>query len=189
MAKRLFFSFHYEDVKKFRANVVRNSWVTQERQAAGYFDASLWEEAQKKGVSNLKNLINNGLKNTSATCVLIGEDTYYRRWVRYEIAKSIEVGNKLIGIYIHNIKDKNQNKAKKGKNPFDYLGLSFDNDGTYINFIEYKNGKWVNYKDLEGMSIEKMNKYKGKSVKLSEFYKTYDWINDNGYLNLADWIK
>ena len=41
MARRVFFSFHYErDI--WRANVVRNSWLTKDREAAGFFDASLW---------------------------------------------------------------------------------------------------------------------------------------------------
>lgn len=35
LAKRVFFSFHYKDVSDFRANVVRNSWVTQDRKASG----------------------------------------------------------------------------------------------------------------------------------------------------------
>lgn len=29
MARRVYFAFDYEDVKDFRANVVRMSWVTQ----------------------------------------------------------------------------------------------------------------------------------------------------------------
>jgi hypothetical protein len=29
MAKRVFFSFHYQDVIDFRANVVRNHWLTK----------------------------------------------------------------------------------------------------------------------------------------------------------------
>ena len=43
MAKNVFFSFHYQDVIDFRANVVRNHWVVSEKQsAAGYFDKSIW---------------------------------------------------------------------------------------------------------------------------------------------------
>lgn len=39
MARRVFFSFHYErDI--FQANVVPNSWRTGDREAAGSFDAS-----------------------------------------------------------------------------------------------------------------------------------------------------
>lgn len=39
MARRVYFAFDYEDVKDFRANVVRMSWVTQpNREAAGFWD-------------------------------------------------------------------------------------------------------------------------------------------------------
>ena len=73
MARRVYFGFHYQDVIDFRANVVRNHWVTKEhRDAAGFFDASLWEEAENKGDIGLKRLINSGLEGTSTTCILIG---------------------------------------------------------------------------------------------------------------------
>lgn len=44
------------------------------------------------------------IKNTSVTAVLIGSETYNRPWVRYEFFKSLQKGNKLIGIYINSIK-------------------------------------------------------------------------------------
>lgn len=48
MAHKVFFSFHYErDI--WRTNVVRNSGVVEGSAAAGFHDASLWEEAKKKG--------------------------------------------------------------------------------------------------------------------------------------------
>lgn len=73
MARRVFFSFHYKDVADLRANVVRNSWLTKpDRQAAGFFDASIWEEAKKESDLALKRLINGGVDGTSNTCVLIG---------------------------------------------------------------------------------------------------------------------
>ena len=93
MSKRVYFAFHYQDVIHFRANVVRNSWVTKEREAAGFFDASIWESAKKTGAVALKRLINNALNNTSTTVVLIGSQTYARRWVRYEIMRSMFKGN------------------------------------------------------------------------------------------------
>ena len=46
MAKRVFFSFHYQDVIDFRANVVRQHKLTKD-DSAGYFDASIWEKAKK----------------------------------------------------------------------------------------------------------------------------------------------
>jgi hypothetical protein len=62
MARSIFFSFHYEDVSSFRANVVRNSWLTMRDRSANFIDKSMWEEAEKKGVPFLKALIEKGLK-------------------------------------------------------------------------------------------------------------------------------
>ena len=57
MANRVFFRFHYQDVIDFRANVVRNHWLTKpDRQEAGFFDASLWEDVKKKGDISIKRL-------------------------------------------------------------------------------------------------------------------------------------
>ena len=95
MAKRVFFSFHYQDVIDFRANVVRKHNVTKDGNG-GFFDASIWESAKKTGDIALKRLINGELENTSVTVVLIGSQTYARRWVHYEIMKSIERGNAVL---------------------------------------------------------------------------------------------
>ena len=93
MARRVYFAFHYQDVIDFRANVVRNHWMTKpHREAAGFFDASLWEDAKKHGDVAIKKLINAGLEGTSTTCVLIGSQTFNRRWVTYEIMKQLQTG-------------------------------------------------------------------------------------------------
>lgn len=94
MANRVFFTFHYQDVINFRANVVRNHWLTKpDREAAGFYDASIWEKAKKQGDIALKRLINGGLENTSNTCILIGSDTYARPWVdtKFSRASGVEI--------------------------------------------------------------------------------------------------
>ena len=59
MARKVFFSFHYErDI--WRTNVIRNSGVVEGSAAAGFHDASLWEEAKKKGDAEVKRLIDQG---------------------------------------------------------------------------------------------------------------------------------
>ena len=70
--KKSFFSFHYErDI--WRVNQVRYSWLTKpNREEAGFWDASLWEKTKLKGDKAIKNLIDEGLNNTSVTAVLIG---------------------------------------------------------------------------------------------------------------------
>jgi hypothetical protein len=104
VAYRTFFSFHYQrDI--WRVNQVRNSNMIDGAAAAGWHDASLWEEAKRKGDATIKRLIDNGLDRTTATVVCIGSETANRRYVDYEIAKSIERGNMLVGLRIHHLKD------------------------------------------------------------------------------------
>jgi hypothetical protein len=155
MARRVFFSFHYErDI--WRANCVRNCWVTKpDREDAGFWDAAQWEEVKKQGDDAIKRWINSHLDGTSVTAVLIGAETSQRQWVDYEIEQSHKRGNGLIGIFIHNIKDQNQQTDTRGTNPFDLWT-------TTIN---------------------------GNKVNFSQLYKSYDWINDNGYDNIGDWVE
>lgn len=117
MARRTFFSFHYErDV--WRATVVRNSWVTQpDRQAAGFFDASLWEESKKRGDAAIRKLIDEGLMNTSVTVVLVGAETASRPYVQYEIQQSIARGNGLLAVRIHGIRTAAGHTDWPGVNP------------------------------------------------------------------------
>ena len=116
MARRVFFSFHYQrDV--WRANVVRNSGVVIGSAAAGFTDASIWEETKRKGDAAIKRLIDEGLKGTSVTVVLIGARTAGRKYINYEIDQSIALGRGLLGIHIHIIRDQKKNTDTKGEVP------------------------------------------------------------------------
>jgi hypothetical protein len=116
MPRKVFFSFHYErDI--WRTNVVRNSGVVEGSAAAGFYDASLWEETKKKGDAEVKKLIDKGLVGTSVSVVLIGAETAQRKFVDYEIEQSIARGNGLLGIYISGIKDQNGRTDIQGSAP------------------------------------------------------------------------
>jgi hypothetical protein len=133
--------------------VVRNSWMTHpHRDAAGFWDASLWEQAKCKGRQVVHRMIDNALYNTSVTVVLIGAETYQREYVRYEILESYRWGKGMLGIFIHNIADRNQTADWKGANPFGELCDS------------------------------------GSGIHLSKLFPTYDWVRNNGYYNLGDWV-
>lgn len=155
MARRVFFSFHYErDI--WRAGQIRNSWVTKpDRESAGFWDSASWEEVKKKGEEAIQRWIDKQLEGTSVTVVLIGYETSTREYVGYEIKQSHNLGKGMIGIYIHNKKDQNGRTDSKGGNPFD-------------NFYIEEAGQ---------------RKY------LSQIYPTYDWVNDDGYENIGDWIE
>lgn len=104
MARRVFFSFHFErDI--WRVNQVRNSNVVAGIDQAGFFDHSEYEEAKKKGEADIKRLIRRKLDGTSVTVVLIGAETASRPFVQYEIQESIDRKNGLLGIHIHHLKN------------------------------------------------------------------------------------
>jgi MTH538 TIR-like domain (DUF1863) len=104
MARRTFFSFHFDN-DIWRANQVRNCNVVAGCDGAGFFDHSEYAEAKRKGGDGIKRMIDRHLRNTSVTVVLIGKQTAYRPWVKYEIAKSIQQDNGLLGIRIHHLKN------------------------------------------------------------------------------------
>ena len=190
MAKRVYFAFHYQDVIDFRANVVRKHNVVEGVEDAGYYDASIWEEAKKKGDLALKRMINSELERTSVTAVLIGTQTYARPWVRYEILKSVGRGNKIIGIHINSVKGKDQQVKPSGSNPFEFLCLLISADGKKATPYEFNGSQWVAYSKLDPFEIpEQSNDVRNTYVKLSRCFPVYDWVIDDGYNNFEGWVK
>ncbi len=193
MAKRVFFSFHYQDVIDFRANVVRNHWMTKpDREEAGYFDASIWESARRQGDTALKRLINSGLENTSNTCILVGSQTYARPWVRYEILKSFRRGNHIFGVHINGIKSKDRTTKPIGPNPLEYIGVTFSDDGQTATLWEKNTNDWVKYNKIDGSadySFHVEQQFRGKGFNLANWYTLYDWNTDDGFNNFSSWVK
>lgn len=193
MANRVYFAFHYQDVIDFRANVVRNHWLTKpNREAAGFYDASIWETAKKQGDIALKRLINGGLENTSNTCVLIGTNTYARPWVRYEILKSFKRGNHLFGVHINSIKGKDSLTKFQGPNPFLHVGVTFSASGETATLWERVGDNWVQYDKIDGSAsyrVQVGQKYRGQGYNLGNWYPVYDWITNDGFNQFTNWVK
>ncbi len=189
MAPRVYFSFHYTDVETFRANVVRNHGLTKETGKAGFFDASIWEDAELHGDYAVKRLINSSLENTSVTCVLIGTDTWKRRWVRYEILKSYDRGNLMLGIHVNSVSDKNRQTFAQGRNPFDFLGFTVSTDGNKLTFQEHNGTDWGIYQDLSPKIVNWGSQYWGKGYKFSAWVPCFDWIAGDGYNNFSTWVE
>lgn len=138
MARQTFFSFHYErDV--WRAGQVRNSWVTKDRESAGFWDAADWEEVKKKGKESIEKWIDKQLSGTSVTVVLIGAETSKREYVEYEILASHKKGNGMLGIFVHNMKDSSGNTDRAGLNPFSKWTFK-DASGNVMTYPTYD---WV----------------------------------------------
>lgn len=143
MARKVFFSFHYERDAQ-RAAVVRNHAVTKDGdEAAGYVDKAEWESIERQGDKAIEKWISEQLKGTSVTVVLIGPETDSRKWVKHELRESYQKGNGLLGVYIHNIKDFKGNTDTKGTAYFGVLGQDKDGKDVYFSSVA-KTYDWVN---------------------------------------------
>lgn len=116
MARRVFFSFHYQrDI--WRINQIRSIPNVTGCAAAGFQDASLWEEARKKSDAAIMKMIDDALYNTSVTVVFIGNQTANRKFIKYEIEQSIERGNGIVGIQIHHLENQKNETDSPGSTP------------------------------------------------------------------------
>lgn len=189
MAKRVYFAFHYQDVEEFRANVVRKHNFIGGVEAAGYYDHSIWEAAKKTNPLALKRLINSEIDGTSVTAVLIGTSTWARPWVQYEIMKSVERGNRVLGIHINSIRDKYQFTKELGPNPFEFLGLRLSTEGRQATPLVFRNGQWVDYDELNSFAVgERPVNERGRAFRLCHWLRTYDWVANDGFNNFTNWI-
>ena len=103
MARKVFFSFKYEDVH--RAMNVRNSNVIGGVMKSGFIDKAEFEKVEREGDKAIKAWIDDQLLGTTVTVVLVGADTNESKWVKYEIEQSIARGNGLLTIDISKIAD------------------------------------------------------------------------------------
>jgi hypothetical protein len=192
MPRRTFFSFHYTpDV--WRAWNVRNSWVVKPefQVSEGFFDGSVFEASKKKGDENLKNFLREGLKNTSVTCVLAGTETWRRRWVRYEIARSILKGNGLLTVDIHDIKDQAGLTVQRGADPLAQMGVYKAEGNIYL--AEWNGTKWVKYEDYS-LAIPPGTLWfaaptTNDVVQFSNYCERYDFVANQGRSNIGSWVE
>ncbi|MBL4713627.1 MAG: TIR domain-containing protein [Alcanivorax sp.] len=147
MARRVFFSFHYKYV--WKVNQIRSIPNVTGTAAAGFHDASLWEEAKEKGDKKIKGMIDEALERTSVTVVFITYGTKDRTYIDYEIEQSLARGNGLVAVKIHHLKDRNGSTGSPGAIP------------SQIERNGFKAYKYTNSEDLSDW-IEEAAKLAGK---------------------------
>jgi hypothetical protein len=138
MARRVFFSFDYRHV--WRVNQVRSMPNVIGSAAAGFHDGSLWEEAKKKSDANIKRMIDAALENTSVTVAFVTYGTADRKFIKYEIEKSIERGNGLVAVQIHNLKDQEGEIGSPGRIPD---GIESNGYKAYKYTTKEALGRWI----------------------------------------------
>lgn len=119
MARRVFYSFHYKP-DNWRASKIRNIGAIEGNRPVSDND---WESVTKGGESAIRRWIDDQMSGRGCTVVLIGANTAGRKWINYEIEKSWADKKGVVGIYIHNVDDREGAQSSKGANPFDTVTL------------------------------------------------------------------
>jgi hypothetical protein len=122
LARKIFFSFHYER-DAWRAGQVRNCNTLPCEDQVGFIDAVDWQSIKTHGDQAIRRWIAEQLIGTTVTAVLIGAETFSREWVQHELLESWNRGNGVVGIRIHNIKDSDKRIDSIGANPLDGFEL------------------------------------------------------------------
>ena len=114
MIRQCFYSFHYQQ-DSWRVSQIRNIGIVEGNKAASDND---WETLATGGETAIKRWINGQMYGRSCVVVLIGAHTANRRWVQYEIEKGWNDRKGVLGIHIHNLRDRLGNTSARGSNPF-----------------------------------------------------------------------
>jgi hypothetical protein len=129
MARRVFYSFHYKP-DNWRASQVRNMGVVEGNRPCSDND---WETITKGGDDKIKKWIADQLDGKSCVVVLIGANTAGRKWIDHEIIKGWNDKKGVVGIYIHNLKNSNEEQTSKGANPF--ASIRYGDTGKMLSSI------------------------------------------------------
>jgi len=191
--RRVFYSFHFDDVN--RVNVVRNSGkirpIDQERRKT-VADQSLWERSRSINEEVLKRSINRALVGTSVTCILVGEHTWSRPWVRYEIARSLLIGNGIFAVRIDCLRCMNQGYGRSGPNPLDYIAVGRDERGR-IHVYEHNGHAWQRFDKMQ-LQLRRWPKWladvaRGYLRPIAAGAMTYHYETERGSDRLLIWAN
>lgn len=149
MVKRqVFFSFEFNK-DCWRASQIRNMGKVD---SSSTFSDNEWEEVKEKSDTKIKEWIDNQIEKRSCVIVFIGATTAGRKWINYEIKKAYELNKGILGIYVHNLKDKDGKQTNKGSNPFYNIIIGKNNErlSKYVTCFDsiYLSSKNV-YEDIK----------------------------------------
>lgn len=201
--RKAYFAFHYADV--MRVNNVRNAWKIDHpdsQLARAFYDSSLWETRKLEGDDAVKRLIREGVQYTSAVCVLVGAETWSRRWVKYEIARAVIDGRGLLAVHINGIRHHQRGTPDPlGYNPLRLLGILKSSDSKFYLYensyvltdwlTNRKEWRWQPYQDYSWpvpIPPYITTPDVGYVMPLSTGTQEYDFANREGHKNIGIWI-
>ena len=127
MPRKVFLSYHNNSDAE-RADLIRKLAVVNSNDPC---PADKWSQIRKSGEEAIRCWIDDNQAGRSCTIVLVGSSTVNRKWIRYEIRRAWQTGQGVIGLHIHNLRNRKGLRTPRGKNPF----LNMVVDGVYLGSI------------------------------------------------------
>ena len=201
--RKVYFAVDFDDL--MRVNNVRQTGKIAPRVQGNprtFSDRSIWESSNIKNEENLKNLMRQAIRYSSAVCVLIGTNTWRSRWAKYEIARAIVDERGLLAVHLNGISHHiRKTPDQHGINPLHMMGVYHAPNGSYyiyekrvvvINAAAAELGfEWRPYEDFTGsVPLPRYIPYidVGRIMPLSICTREYDMMRDEGFNNLGAWI-
>ncbi len=201
-ARRMtYFAFDFDDL--MRVNNVRQTGKIGFRVipgSRGFLDRSVREASKAFTDRGLKEMMQRASNFSSVACVLIGSNTWFSRWVRYEIALAIINQRGLLAVDLNSIKHHVRRAPDPlGLNPLSLMGLRKDGDGSWHLVerkpVELDNGQvgfeWHWYEDYQPPVPKPKfvpDIKPGEIVALSTHTKRYDFSGHSGSINISTWL-
>lgn len=113
MARRVFFSFHF-DGDFWRTQQVRNMGSLEGQSLC---TTNAWEEVKRKGDAAVERWIAENMQGKSCVIALVGAQTANRPWVIHELSKGWNDGKGVLAIRIDRLLDSQGQSSTAGPNP------------------------------------------------------------------------
>ena len=128
-----------------------------------------WETVTRGGDAAIERWIDAQMNGKTCVIILIGRYTSGRKWIEYEIEKAWNDGRGLLGINIHNLKNRLGMRSAKGANPFYRFSVNGKKMSSIVNAYDppYKRSTSVynhiaaNIADWVEEAIQIRNNYGG----------------------------
>jgi MTH538 TIR-like domain (DUF1863) len=137
--------------------------------------------------------------SSSVVCVLVGSDTWWRRWVRYEIARAIVDGRGLLAVHLNSIRSQHPDHASTRPQSSKVHGgrqVSTWEPVRYYPFERKLNTatwqfEWVRYEDYT--REVKLPRWlavpdPGLVMPLASYAGEYDYMTHDGHKNIGTWL-
>ncbi len=120
--RKIFPSYHWgEDV--WRVNQIVNKSHVLGAEAAGFIKNVENEQLKLASDAKVKAWIDEQAKGCSCMITFVGEKTYQRDWVKYEMELAISNNMGKLIVFLDDMKDMDGSMCKKGIDPYKYHGM------------------------------------------------------------------